>query len=776
MFKRSVTAIFLMLILFGISTRSQPNIDTLWGEYLKESNDSVRISIMLEIADSYSKVNPDTSIYYYNKAISEAEKSDLNIRPFALHMASSLTNIGSRFRKESEFSKSIHYQDLAVDILTEFNDSLGIAKCYQNIGNVHVNLGNFEKAFQYYFDALNIFEETNNRIGVADIYNNIGTVHKEQGSYSKALEYHNMSSEAFSKLLQNADTSSLYVIKRGLSYSYNNIGIIKWNQGEYEKSIEFYKKSLDIKLDIDDKSGVAQGYNNIAIAYCSQERYENGIDEFKKSIEIYEEIKNRNGLAMVYGNISYLYIILADDADNEYSKNEYLERALPYGHKAYNIATEIKALPHIASSAEYLKDAYSKLGRYKEAFRFAQVYINNQNEMFSKDKTTALAEMSTKYETEKKQLEIDNITKEKEIFRRRVFTQRIIIFFSLLVIAIVLSFSFVLVRLLNQKKRANTILTEQNEEILQQKEEIVSQIDEIEEQSRVLMNQKNEIEQLYHIAIERKNLLEKQRENIDDSIRYAKFIQSAVLPDLKTLFSKEQLSDTDYFLLFRPKDIVSGDFYWVVKKANWLVVTVADCTGHGIPGAFMSMLGVSFLNEIVLNNNNIDPAGILNEMRSYIISALKQRNFRGTQRDGMEMSIASINLHTRECLWAGASNPLWIVKANPNLHADDVVEIKPDLMPVATHIRMDAFSTHQLQLEKGDRLYFFSDGYPDQFGGPNGKKFNMHSAFKRLIAETAKLPMQEQGQELETVFDTWVNYRGRGFEQIDDVTVLGIMV
>jgi len=105
-----------------------------------------------------------------------------------------------------------------------------------------------------------------------------------------------------------------------------------------------------------------------------------------------------------------------------------------------------------------------------------------------------------------------------------------------------------------------------------------------------------------------------------------------------------------------------------------------------------------------------------------------------------------------------------------------VVEIKPDLMPVATHIRMDDFTTHQFQLEKGDRLYFFSDGYPDQFGGPNGKKFNMHSAFKRLIAETAKLPMQEQGQELESVFDTWVNYRGRGYEQIDDVTVLGIKV
>jgi serine phosphatase RsbU (regulator of sigma subunit) len=221
---------------------------------------------------------------------------------------------------------------------------------------------------------------------------------------------------------------------------------------------------------------------------------------------------------------------------------------------------------------------------------------------------------------------------------------------------------------------------------------------------------------------------------------------------------------------------VSGDFYWATRKAEWLVVSVADCTGHGVPGSLMSMLGISFLNEIVLNNNLIDPGKILTILRSYVVGALRQTGDGVTHGDGMDMSILAINTKTKECIWAGANNPLWIVRNTENNQQLRVEEIKPDLMPVATHIRMDNFKSHQIQLNHGDRLFLFSDGYPDQFGGPENKKFNMHGAFRELIATTSSLPIREQGKLLEANFDKWMSYNGPKADQTDDVTILGITV
>ena len=232
--------------------------------------------------------------------------------------------------------------------------------------------------------------------------------------------------------------------------------------------------------------------------------------------------------------------------------------------------------------------------------------------------------------------------------------------------------------------------------------------------------------------------------------------------------------------MFRPKDVVSGDFYWATRIDEWIIVAVVDCTGHGVPGAFMSMLGVSFLNEIVLKADIIRPANILRTLRSYIIGALKQKDEWGSQRDGMDMSLISINTKTKQCYWAGANSPLWIVRANQEKTGPDFIphieEIKPNPIPVAVHVFMTEFTDHMLQLNSGDKIYMFSDGFPDQFGGPNGKKYNMHKAFRKLIAQTSILPMKEQGRVLESTFDKWINYDGNEYEQIDDVTVLGIMI
>ncbi len=301
-------------------------------------------------------------------------------------------------------------------------------------------------------------------------------------------------------------------------------------------------------------------------------------------------------------------------------------------------------------------------------------------------------------------------------------------------------------RLVEMNKRLEKIIKERTREIVAQKEEIEHQ----------------------------KETIEEILKDLNDSISYAQRIQRAILP------SAEMIKDCfdEHFIIYRPRNVVSGDFFWASKLSNWVVITVADCTGHGVPGAFMSMLGVSFLNDIVRKKEIIDTGEILNQLRSYVIEALKQSGVQNSQKDGMDMSICAVNTENGTCYWSGANNPLWYVRKEDTAKtyheiSDMVSEVKADKMPVAIYIQMEKFTKHELHLKKGDRLYLFSDGYADQFGGPKGKKF-MYKAMKRLVAQTANVPMTEQCEAMNKAFDGWMNTDKETFEQIDDVTVLGI--
>ncbi|HBX50059.1 MAG: hypothetical protein A2275_07590 [Bacteroidetes bacterium RIFOXYA12_FULL_35_11] len=288
-------------------------------------------------------------------------------------------------------------------------------------------------------------------------------------------------------------------------------------------------------------------------------------------------------------------------------------------------------------------------------------------------------------------------------------------------------------------------------------------------QKEQISNQRDEISKQHKLVVE-------QKKEIEDSIRYAKRIQTAVLPADK--YADSILGE--HFIVFRPKDVVSGDFYWATQTEEWIIVTAADSTGHGVPGAFMSMLGVSFLNEIVGKKDVTNTGDILNNLRTSIIDALKQTGKEGTQKDGMDMSIVAIHKTRKYALWSGANNPIWIIRNSPVENTsieitDSVEEIKPDKMPVAIHERMDSFKTHEIQLNPGDKLYLFTDGLPDQFGGQKGKKF-LYKRFKEILVKYSGLPMLEQGKQIEKELNNWVNGFDEKFEQIDDITVLGLRI
>ncbi len=298
-----------------------------------------------------------------------------------------------------------------------------------------------------------------------------------------------------------------------------------------------------------------------------------------------------------------------------------------------------------------------------------------------------------------------------------------------------------------QKRHLEELVRLRTAEVVSQKEEIEAQRDEIEAQRDNMKAQRD------HISLQKQEIL--------DSIVYARRIQTAILP------SDQYMKDivSEYFILFKPKDIVSGDFYWVSKKNDILVIVAADCTGHGVPGAFMSMFGVSFLNKIVNEKGIVYPTTILNRLRANIIRALKQKGLENQTRDGMDTSLVSLDLKNKKLRFAGANNPLYLV------HNKELTVLKGDKMPVGIYDNMEKFTTHEVDIVDNDRFYLFSDGYADQFGGDRGKKFK-YNQFRDLIVEISDKPMSEQKEILDRTIEDWKGEH----EQVDDILVMGFRV
>ena len=323
----------------------------------------------------------------------------------------------------------------------------------------------------------------------------------------------------------------------------------------------------------------------------------------------------------------------------------------------------------------------------------------------------------------------------------------------------------------------NEKLSIKNQEINQQNSEISAQRDNLQELTGSLFQRTEEIKVQNEELEQQKEILETKNKEINDSIEYALRIQNAALPKRK--FLKDNVDDS--FILFKPKDLVSGDFYWFKKIEDTIIVTAADCTGHGVPGALMSILGMAIIKEIVVGEFITHPGVILRKMRKGIISALDQ-DLDSTEKDGMDMSLISINKNEKIIQYAGAFNSLYIIRPIINctenyefmieaFKTEDYIlyEIKPDKMPISIYIKMDRFTTHEFNYKAGDMFYMFSDGYADQFGGPKQKKFK-YKPFKKLLLENANKPMSKQKETLDQVISKWQG----NLEQVDDIVVIGI--
>jgi serine phosphatase RsbU (regulator of sigma subunit) len=561
-----------------------------------------------------------------------------------------------------------------------------------------------------------------------------------------------------------------------------NMGLINTEKAEYDEAISYYEKSLNLKLELNDIWGAGKCYNNIGNAYQHKKEYKKSIEYFKKALEIKVKYEDREGIALVKASIAELFLAMANSIEISNSKKSYYyKESIIYGLEAYKLAKQLDTKQWIGLSSSVLSKSYKEMGSYKQSVKYLEIYIKNDSIMFSDEKTKAITEMEAKYKNEKKQLEIEKLEKDKELDKEIIARQEAenkkqnIILLSFIVgFILIFVFAIVIFYFLRQKRRANILLAFQKHEISDKNEELNQLVEEI-------TTQRDEIETQRDEVVTQKEIIEKIHFEVSESIDYATKIQESILPE------KEILAKfiSEFFVLYKPKDKVSGDFYWWNQINGQTIITVADCTGHGVPGAFMSMLGVSFLREILQKEHITYPGIILKKLRKEIIKTLKQKDEIGGQKDGMDMSIISINHETNVLQYAGANNPLYIVKSGKLKVESEAIklyeldeyfnfklyEVKPNKMPISIYYKMDDFDTHEIQLEKGDQLYLFSDGYVDQFGGAKGRKFKS-KAFKKLLLENADNPMQEQKEILNHTIENWKG----DIEQIDDVTVMGIKI
>jgi serine phosphatase RsbU (regulator of sigma subunit) len=314
--------------------------------------------------------------------------------------------------------------------------------------------------------------------------------------------------------------------------------------------------------------------------------------------------------------------------------------------------------------------------------------------------------------------------------------------------------------ILNQEKIRSEKLYQ---EVLKKTENLEEANVNLEHKTHEIEAQRDEILSQRDLVIEQNQHIEKQNRSVADSITYAQKIQQAVLPNFDNLkFKQKYLSDS--FIIYKPKDQVSGDFYWADEINGNLIVAVADCTGHGVPGAFLSMLGVSFLNEIINRQKELSPGQILDRLRRYVKDTLNQTGERFEARDGMSMGLVIINPEKKTLQYAGAYIPLYLYR---NKHC---TILKADRNPIGIHYKeIEAFTNHTINLEKNDSLYLFTDGYADQFNTSGKEKFKI-SRFKNLLSDISDLPLSEQKIILEKSFIEW---KGEN-EQIDDVTIVGL--
>lgn len=797
-FKNSKVHILILFLFSMASAASAINIDSLKAVVRQLPNDTTKVNTLIILADEVRKTDAGLSMEYGNEALKMLDDAALQ------------SKVGANWTKKNK--------SFLLNI----------------IGIIYWQKGDNEKAIQHYVQSLRLSEELI-KSGQKDAngekcrsLNNIGIVYANMKNFDKGIEY-------FKKALEIK--ISIGAEQKSVANSYNNIGNLYYEKKILDSAETYFNKALKIRDQLGDKRGIASSHTNIGQLEEERKNYEIALVHYDLAQKEASEINEKrilNNILRAKGKILIRF--------------NRLEEAIELLNQSLAIAIEQQAKPDIFNCYEALTSAYEKKGDYAGALQFHKLYVAYKDSVFNETNNKVIEELNTKYETEKKEQEIQLLNKDKVIQDADIKRQQQISLIALVVVVLVSILSLFLIKSNRARKKANAILT-------QQKIEIENANRELEKLSIVASETTNAVtiadaegnvmwtnrgfERLHGYSFEKlinergrsvfqastnpnikdlvtdaitkresvsyisanfnpngtvwvqttltpifkgdaldklvlidsdisllkkaeteisiqRDLLEKRNERITESINYAKRIQHSVLPPLSTIRSHFKNS----FLFFQPKDIVSGDMYWLHENGDEVLFSVIDCTGHGVPGAFMTIFAYNLLDVIVNQFSITKPSAIV----SSLSIRLEEFQKNSEVEDGMELMLCNYNKKTGLLQFSGAFSSMYLIRNK------ELTEYKGDLIPIGnTRLSENTYTNHELNMQPGDSLYLFTDGYADQRGGPGNKKF-YYKPFRDLLSGSDSMNPDGQLALISNTINDWKN----GKEQIDDMCILGI--
>lgn len=680
--------------------------------------DSVMAYRYLELFREYEYLDVDKAAIYIDSAFYFAEASGANHILGSAHQYK-----GWHYQDMSEYRQAIQEFEQALEYFTKAGDQQGIADAYGNLGNGYMDIDDMKKSLQYQVlsmkknDEILLAKPTGARLERAEegrsyAIHNIGAIYLEVGLLEKALEYEHLS------IVHEKRTKNVI----GEAVSYNSMGVIHHELNHPDSAIYYFKKALVIY----NKNPSDYERSSTLFRYAMMENSD--LNDKQRSEYIHQAYKLRRDLGDHNGESQVLIewcLLKFNDISNDSIVN--VLNKTKYYIDNYDLDSREESYYLLLSKYK------ARTGDFNSAYEAVINYLDQKSLAEVKKQANELVASEINYQWQqkayldslKKAVELQNAEMAKKMEVSRLTAYLWVAALGILVVSISL---YYYVRSSRRKQRMNEVLTEKNDLIQEQKQ-----------------------------------VLEEANNSVAESIRYAEHLQMAILPTPQLV--NEYLPDS--FLVFLPRDVVSGDFYWFEIKNDYLFLAVADCTGHGVPGALVSVVCSNALNRSLHEFGCDRPAQILNKTRELVVETFSKSG--KNIDDGMDISLVRYNVKDLKILFAGANNPLWVVRNNGN--GPDLMEFKGDRMPVGDYPKQDPFVEIEIQLKKGDLLYQMSDGFVDQFGESDGKRYKSGRLKKQLI-DISRNSVEDQKKILEETFHAWKG----AVEQIDDVTMIGYRI
>ncbi len=646
------------------------------------------------------------------------------VREF-LYLINELTDI-------SEYDSVSKYSTFGLKLSLQLMDSFYTQKFYSRLGVCAWNLSNYSKALDYYNKGIKFCRFDKEYGGY---YNNMGLVYWDQGDLPKALKFFLKSNDIDKKNgdIEGMATSLLNIgliyddlkdVKNALKYyyeslqfarqinsqqtigiCYNNIGKLYSDLKQEQKALDFYSKAFQTSSKAGDKKNAAMAANNIGAIFLDKRKMDSAMKYLNWANEAFKKIGDVAGASLVVNNLGHLYYTL---------KN--YDLATKMYKEAIKVNTMANNLEELSISYRGLSLVLNATGNYKESYTNFMVYDQLKDTIVKNQNALLLSDIRKEYDIKEKEKEINlKRTADKKLSDAEKKKQTYIIISVILILGLVIVFSFFLYKRFKLSQKQNRIIQTQ------------------------------------------KHIVEEKQKEILDSIHYAKRIQTTIIANQN--FINENIPNN--FVYFNPKDIVSGDFYWATKRDHLFYLAICDSTGHGVPGAFMSLLNIGFLSEAINEKDITEPNLIFDYVRDRLVNSISKEG----QKDGFDGILVCFNTQNNKISYAAANNEPILIRNN------DIIELTKDKMPVGIGERTEKFKLFSYDPQKGDVIYFYTDGYADQFGGPKGKKFK-YKQLNELLKLIHLSPLEEQRNILQNKFNEW---RG-DLEQVDDICIIAVKI